>query len=87
MLYFGFGAMVAWQNPAVRALYDQGRDPLVFDPARLIPFQVLRSQLWVLFALPMLVTLRGAAGRRPASSACLLLYQPRPAPLPLTRAA
>lgn len=59
-LYFGFGAVVAWQNPAVRALYDQGRNPLVFDPARLVPFQLLRSQLWVLFALPVLATLRGS---------------------------
>jgi hypothetical protein len=60
VLYFGFGALVAWQNPAVRALYDQGRDPLVFAPWRLIPFQLLRSQLWVLFALPVVAMLRGS---------------------------
>lgn len=59
-LYFGFGALVAWQNPAVRELYDQGRDPLVFDPWRLIPYQILRSQLWALFALPVVALLRGS---------------------------
>ena len=47
-LYFGFGYVVAWQNPEVRALYDGGANPQVFASERLIPFQILRSVLWVL---------------------------------------
>jgi hypothetical protein len=58
-LYFGFGYVVAWQNPEVRALYDSGANPLVFASERLIPFQVLRALLWVLFALPVIRMTRG----------------------------
>jgi hypothetical protein len=53
-LYFGFGYVVAWQNPEVQALYDSGANKQVFAYARLIPFQILRSLLWVLFALPII---------------------------------
>ena len=60
-LYFGFGYVVAWQNPEVRALYDSGANPQVFAYERLIPFQILRSLLWVLFALPVI---RMTAGPR-----------------------
>jgi len=59
VLYFGFGYVVAWQNPAVRALYDEGRNLAVFDASRLVPFQVLRALLWTAFALPVLAVLRG----------------------------
>jgi hypothetical protein len=59
VLYFGFGYVVAWQNPAVRALYDEGRNPAVFDPGRLVPFQVLRALLWAAFAMPVLLVARG----------------------------
>jgi hypothetical protein len=59
-LYFSFGYMVAWQNPEVRALYDGGANPQVFANERLIPFQVLRALLWVLFALPVIRMTRGA---------------------------
>jgi hypothetical protein len=58
VLYFGFGALVAWQNPAVRSLYDEGRNQAVFAFDRLLPFQVLRALLWTAFALPVLMALR-----------------------------
>ena len=58
-LYFSFGYVVAWQNPEVRALYDGGANPQVFAFERLIPFQVLRALLWVLFALPVIRMTRG----------------------------
>lgn len=58
-LYFGFGYVVAWQNPEVQSLYDSGSNQAVFAPARLIPFQVLRALLWTLFALPVIRMTRG----------------------------
>ena len=58
-LYFGFGAVVAWQNPALRAMYGNGADPVVFNSAFLIPLQVARSALWVLFAVPVIRMTRG----------------------------
>jgi len=54
VLYFGFGYFVAWQNPNLVAMYGGGTNTEVFDNARLVPFQVLRSGLWVLFALPVI---------------------------------
>jgi hypothetical protein len=54
VLYFGFGMVVAWQNPALRAMYGEGSNQEVFNFARLIPFQILRSVLWVIFLLPIL---------------------------------
>lgn len=59
-LYFGFGSVVAWQNPEVRALYADGTNQQVFAYERLIPFQLLRAMLWVLFALPVIRMTRGA---------------------------
>jgi hypothetical protein len=58
-LYFSFGYVVAWQNPEVRALYEGGINQSVFAYERLIPFQILRSLLWVLFALPIIRMTRG----------------------------
>lgn len=58
-LYFSFGYIVAWQNPEVRALYDGGSNQGVFAYERLIPFQIMRSLLWVLFALPIIRMTRG----------------------------
>jgi hypothetical protein len=60
-LYFGFGFVVAWQNPALRDMYDNGADPVVFNPAYLLPLQIVRSALWVLFALPVIRMSRGSA--------------------------
>jgi hypothetical protein len=42
VLYFGFGFVVAWQNPALRAMYGNGADPVVFNSAYLLPLQVAR---------------------------------------------
>jgi hypothetical protein len=60
VLYFGFGFVVAWQNPEVRDLYAEGANQTVFAYERLIPFQVLRALLWVVFALPVVVMARGS---------------------------
>jgi len=60
-LYFSFGYVVAWQNPEVRALYEGGINQSVFANERLIPFQILRSLLWVLFALPIIRMTRGTS--------------------------
>jgi hypothetical protein len=59
VLYFGFGMLVAWQNPTLRAMYGEGANPQVFNFAALIPLQVVRSALWVLFLLPILRMDRG----------------------------
>jgi len=58
-LYFAFGYVVAWQNPALREMYGNGANQKVFDLARLLPFQVVRSMLWVLFTLPVVRMTRG----------------------------
>lgn len=62
-LYWGAGYFIAWQNPALRAFYGQPGEALPFfvhtantlrsDPW-LFPFQVLRTLLWVLCALPII---------------------------------
>ncbi|MFN8475854.1 MAG: hypothetical protein U0822_26995 [Anaerolineae bacterium] len=59
VLYFSFGFVVAWQNPAVRDLYDAGANQDVFAFGRLVPFQMLRALLWLLFALPVIRMTRG----------------------------
>jgi len=53
VLYFGFGFVIAWTNPELRAAYGGGADP-AFSLYRLVPFQIFRSALWVLFALPVI---------------------------------
>jgi hypothetical protein len=60
VLYFGFGYVVAWQNPALRNMYGGGTNPIVFNPLYLIPLQIVRSALWVLFALPVIRMTRGS---------------------------
>jgi hypothetical protein len=59
VLYFGFGFVVAWQNPALREMYGNGADPIVFNYFYLIPLQIVRSALWALFALPVIRMTRG----------------------------
>ncbi len=61
IFYFGFGYIVAWQNPALRALYGNGTNSAVFDPWRLIPIQILRGMAWAIFALPVIAMDRGPA--------------------------
>jgi hypothetical protein len=63
ILYWGAGYFIAWQNPDLRAFYGRPGPPLPFmahtidslrhDPM-LFPLQILRSQLWVLCALPVI---------------------------------
>jgi len=67
-LYFTFGYFIAWQNPAVRQLYSGStellgffphmRNTLISDPW-LLPFQVLRSIMWVAIALPVIRMMKG----------------------------
>lgn len=62
-LYWGAGYFIAWQNPELRAFYGQPGPAESFwahtantlgnDP-RLLPFQILRSLLWVACALPVI---------------------------------
>ena len=59
VLYFGFGFVVAWSNPELRAMYGEGVNQAMFSLYRLILFQVFRSALWVLFALPVIRGTRG----------------------------
>jgi len=58
ILYFGFGQLVAWQNPALRTMYGNGANQEVFNNTILIPFQAGRSLLWVLWILPAIRMLR-----------------------------
>lgn len=63
ILYWGAGYFIAWQNPELRAFYGQPGDAVPFftstantlrnDPM-LFPFQILRSLLWTLCALPVI---------------------------------
>ena len=71
-LYFSFGRMIAWQNPALRDMYDAASYPEIFSLPKMLGLQALRSLLWVLFAWPVLRTLRG----RPVTVALIvgLLY-------------
>jgi hypothetical protein len=67
LLYFSAGYFIAWQNPELRAFYG-GTDPGGFllqmqsilqnDPW-LVPFQVMRAGLWVLFGLPIIRMTQG----------------------------
>ena len=80
LLYFGAGYFIAWQNPEVRAFYH-GANPANFfvamannwqkDPF-LFLFQIGRSLLWVLFALPVLRMTRGNAWAKALVVALLL---------------
>jgi hypothetical protein len=67
ILYFGFGYFVAWQNPAVREYYNGPNVGSFFAHMRwvvehqfwLIPFQILRSMLWLGIALPVIRMMKG----------------------------
>jgi len=63
ILYWGAGYFIAWQNPELRAFYGQPGEAMPFfmhtattlrnDPM-LFPFQIMRSLLWTLCALPVI---------------------------------
>lgn len=59
VLYFGFGYMIAWQNPNLVSMYDASSHPQMFAAQSLVPFQVLRTLVWTLFALPIIRMLKG----------------------------
>jgi hypothetical protein len=54
VLYFGFGYIVAWQNPSLREMYGSGSNQAVFNAFQLIPLQLGRGILWALFAFPVI---------------------------------
>lgn len=63
VLYWGAGYFIAWQNPELRAFYDQPGEALPFfahtvdtvqNDTLLFPFQAFRALLWVLCALPVI---------------------------------
>jgi hypothetical protein len=66
-LYFTFGYFIAWRNPELREYYagqDHGgflphMDYVLRNQTWLLPFQVLRSLLWVAIALPVIRMLKG----------------------------
>ena len=60
VLYFGFGYIVAWQNPALREMYGGGTDPVVFSQLNMTLLQIFRSARWVLFAIPVIRMTRGS---------------------------
>ncbi len=59
ILYFSFGYVVAWSNPALSAMYGNGANTAVFDNAKLFPLQLGRGVLWALFALPVIRMSKG----------------------------
>jgi hypothetical protein len=59
-LYFGFGFVVAWQNPELRAMYGNGVNTEVFSYVRLVPWQLARGIMWAMFALPIIRMTRGS---------------------------
>lgn len=68
ILYFTFGYFVAWQSAALREFYSGSTELLGFfeqwgntlsgNPG-LVPFQILRSLLWVVWALPVIRMMKG----------------------------
>ncbi len=74
-IYFIFGWFVAWQNPDLRAMYGDGANEQVFS-LWLIPFQVLRALLWVLFGLPVIRMTRGRTWQVALVVALLLSLAP-----------
>lgn len=59
VIYALFGFFIAWQNPNLVEMYGGGTNPEVFNAGRMLTLQVLRSMLWVLFALPVIMMTRG----------------------------
>jgi hypothetical protein len=68
VLYTVFGSLVFWAIPALRDMYGGGVDPAVFNPGKMLLFQILRSMLWVVFGAPVI---RMTVGK-PLESAVIL---------------
>lgn len=63
ILYMGAGYFIAWQNPELRAFYGRPGEALPFfshledilrNDKLLFPFQIFRSIIWALCALPII---------------------------------
>lgn len=63
ILYWSAGYFIAWQNPELRAFYGAPGEIVPFwthtlatlqDGSNLLPFQLLRGLLWMLFTLPII---------------------------------
>ena len=74
VLYFGFGYVIAWSNPALREMYGSGANRIVFNPYTFIPLQIVRSALWVMFVLPVMRSARGKAWNVAILIACLVAF-------------
>jgi hypothetical protein len=61
VLYYGAGALIAWQSAAVRAYYENGIH-IPFVPTVL--FQIVRGTLWAIIALVIVSRLTGSLARR-----------------------
>ncbi len=61
IVYFGAGALIAWQGAAVRDYYQHGQH---IDPVKLALLQVLRGAIWVGIALMLAKGLTGGAWKR-----------------------
>ena len=55
-LYLLFGAMVAWQVPAVREFYADGVIP---SAGTIVSLQLLRALIWVAVAVPIIRMMKG----------------------------
>ena len=54
LLYLTFGFFVAWRNPELQAMYSAGADNALLMVWGVIPLQLFRGLLWVLFTLPVI---------------------------------
>ena len=63
LLYYSFGLLIAWQNPALRSMYNAPANPQLYDLSRLLPLQLIRALLWTAFALTVVRGSRGAPWR------------------------
>jgi hypothetical protein len=70
IIYFTFGYYIAWQSAELREFYGS-TEFLAFFPhiksvifeTTLIPFQVVRSVFWMLFAIPLVWMLNGGIAK------------------------
>ena len=63
LVYFGAGALIAWQGAAVRTYYAQG---LHINNGELALLQVLRGAIWAGVALLIVTSIRGSVWLRAA---------------------
>ncbi len=54
LFYITFGFVVAWSNPNLQAMYGAGASNTMLMLWGVIPLQLFRGVLWVVFALPIM---------------------------------